>query len=79
MVLTNFQHVVSFSCTSMIYKDTQSGKIHDSDTCVNLVTYLVRFCLEINIRNFQVNLVQKYTTLEPINTGKIVGVVLNKV
>lgn len=53
--------------------------MHNSDTSVNLVTYPVRFYLKINIRNFHVNLVQKYTTLEPINTGKIVGVVLNKV
>lgn len=78
-VLTNFQHMVSFLCTSMIY-DMQSGNNHDSDTYVNLVAYTITFYLsKINIKNFEVNLDQKYTTVESINTGKIVGVVLNKV
>lgn len=57
----------------------RSGNNHDSDTYVNLVAYTITFYLEINTKNFEVNLDQKYTTLEPINTGKIVGVVLNKV
>lgn len=58
----------------------QSGNNHDSDTCVNLVAYTITFYLsKINIKNFEVNLDQKYTTVESINTGKIVGVVLNKV
>lgn len=58
----------------------QSENNHDSDTYVNLVAYTITFYLsKINIKNFEVNLDQKYTTVESINTGKIVGVVLNKV
>lgn len=58
----------------------QSGNNHDSDTYVNLVAYTITFYFsKINIKNFEVNLDQKYTTVESINTGKIVGVVLNKV
>lgn len=57
-----------------------SGNNHDSDTYVNLVAYTITFYWsKINIKNFEVNLDLKYTTLESINTGKIVGVVLNKV
>lgn len=58
----------------------RSGNNHDSDTYVNLVAYTITFYWsKINIKNFEVNLDLKYTTLESINTGKIVGVVLNKV
>lgn len=58
----------------------QSENNHDSDTYVNLVAYTITFYWsKINIKNFEVNLDQKYTTVESINTGKIVGVVLNKV
>lgn len=58
----------------------RSGNSHDSDTYVNLVAYTITFYWsKINIKNFEVNLDLKYTTLESINTGKIIGVVLNKV
>lgn len=58
----------------------RSGNNHDSDTYVNLVAYTITFYWsKINIKNFEVNLDLKYTTLESINTGKIIGVVLNKV
>lgn len=50
----------------------QSGNNHDSDTYVNLVAYTITFYWsKINIKNFEVNLDQKYTTLESINTGKL--------